>query len=100
MNSTIGHYLNDIGRTALLTHEQEIVYSKQLQQMVFLSSAGVASSDQLKRSPSKYELLKQGEITEADRQKIIKVGQRAKQKMVEANLRLVVAIAKNISIEV
>lgn len=94
MNSTLQHYLNDIGRSALLTHEQEIIYAKQLQQMVFLEEARVALAVQLKRSPTLNELLLHCEITEVDRQKIVKVGQRARQKMVEANLRLVIAIAK------
>lgn len=94
MDNALQHYLNNIGRTSILTHEQEVTYAKQVQQMVFLEEARVALVAQLKRSPTMYELLSHCEITEADRQKIITQGQRAKQKLVEANLRLVVVIAK------
>jgi RNA polymerase nonessential primary-like sigma factor len=78
-------YLHEIGRVPLLTHEQEIVYGKQVQQMMPLLEAKQALTERLDREPTQAEW---------ELERVLKLGHRAKQKMVEANLRLVVAIAK------
>lgn len=57
MDSTLQRYLNDIGRTALLTHEEEIKYGKQVQQMIFLQAARDILASELKRSPTLNEWL-------------------------------------------
>ncbi|MHC5754905.1 MAG: hypothetical protein ACYTXF_30555 [Nostoc sp.] len=49
----------------------------------------------LERSPTKAELAAEVNETEAQLTQIQKLGQLAKQKMITANLRLVVAVAKN-----
>ncbi len=72
-SNTVRDYLKEIGRTPLLKAEEEVQYANQIQMML--------------------PLLEKSELT-ADEQKIVRLGQRAKQKMVEANLRLVVSIAK------
>ncbi|MEL6495184.1 MAG: RNA polymerase sigma factor, RpoD/SigA family [Cyanobacteria bacterium J06623_7] len=82
-------YLHEIGRVPLLTHEQEIVYGKQVQKMMTL----LATKEELGELSLK-EWAKQAQMSEIELNRIIKEGQRAKQKMIEANLRLVVAIAK------
>lgn len=87
-------YLHEIGRVPLLTHEQEIVYGKQVQQMMALLEAKEALAAKLEREPSLAEWAAQVNLTEAELNQVMRVGQRAKQKMIEANLRLVVAIAK------
>ncbi|GAB4149884.1 MAG: RNA polymerase sigma factor, RpoD/SigA family [Cyanobacteria bacterium J069] len=87
-------YLHEIGRVPLLTHEQEIVYGKQVQQMMALLEAKTALTDELEREPSLAEWATRVNLSEADLNQALRVGQRAKQKMIEANLRLVVAIAK------
>ncbi len=87
-------YLHEIGRVPLLTHEQEIVYGKQVQRMMSLFEAQEKLEKMLRRAPEKAEWAADAKLTEAELDKAIREGQRAKQKMIEANLRLVVAIAK------
>ncbi|XWK90535.1 MAG: RNA polymerase sigma factor, RpoD/SigA family [Phormidium sp.] len=87
-------YLREIGRVPLLTREQEIVYGKQVQQMMTLLEAKEALATSLKREPSRKEWADHVQMSEAEVSDAIRRGHRAKQKMIEANLRLVVAIAK------
>lgn len=87
-------YLHEIGRVPLLTHEQEIVLGKQVQQMMLLLEAKEKLEEELKREITLEEWAQHVKLSEADLKKIMQQGQRAKQKMIEANLRLVVAIAK------
>jgi RNA polymerase nonessential primary-like sigma factor len=87
-------YLHEIGRVPLLTHEQEIVYGKQVQQMMAQLEAKEALAKKLGREPSDQEWAEHVKHDEASLKKIIAQGTRAKRKMIEANLRLVVAIAK------
>ncbi|MBD1831398.1 RNA polymerase sigma factor, RpoD/SigA family [Trichocoleus sp. FACHB-90] len=87
-------YLHEIGRVPLLTHEQEIVYGKQVQQMMALLEAKDALAETLQREPTHQEWADHVQLSEAELERVIKLGTRAKRKMIEANLRLVVAIAK------
>ncbi|MGG6293278.1 RNA polymerase sigma factor, RpoD/SigA family [Leptolyngbya sp. AN02str] len=87
-------YLHEIGRVPLLTHEQEIVYGKQVQQMMNVLDLSERLAAKLDREPTDAELMEEAKLTEAEFNKIMRDGKRAKQKMIEANLRLVVAIAK------
>ena len=87
-------YLHEIGRVPLLTHEQEIVFGKQVQQMMTLIEAKEALAEELQREPTANEWADRVKLDEASLSKIIDLGTRAKRKMIEANLRLVVAIAK------
>jgi len=87
-------YLHEIGRVPLLTHEQEIVYGKQVQQMMALFEKNDQLADTLGREPTAQEWAEQAGISEAELQNQLQQGQWAKQKMIEANLRLVVSVAK------
>ncbi|MBF2001345.1 MAG: RNA polymerase sigma factor, RpoD/SigA family [Synechococcales cyanobacterium M58_A2018_015] len=87
-------YLHEIGRVPLLTHEQEIVYGKQVQHMMALLDKRDALTKKLDREPTRAEWAAAAKLSEAELEHALRVGRRAKQKMVEANLRLVVAIAK------
>lgn len=87
-------YLHEIGRVPLLTHEQEIIYGKQVQQMMVLMQKQEAIAETLGREPTQREWAEEVRLSEAELAKVLKQGQRAKQKMIEANLRLVVSIAK------
>ena len=87
-------YLHEIGRVPLLTHEQEIVYGKQVQKMMTLLTAKEELESQLKTTLSLKEWANNVQMSEIELNRIVKEGQRAKKKMIEANLRLVVAIAK------
>lgn len=87
-------YLHEIGRVPLLTHEQEIVYGKQVQRMMALLEQREELEKELEREPSKAEWLERTELGESEFDEVMRQGSRAKRKMIEANLRLVVAIAK------
>ena len=87
-------YLHEIGRVPLLTHEQEIILGKQVQKMMSLLEQKAELVKKLGYDPSLNEWAASIEISEAGLKKILQMGQRAKRKMIEANLRLVVAIAK------
>jgi RNA polymerase nonessential primary-like sigma factor len=87
-------YLHEIGRVPLLTHEQEIIYGKQVQRMMSLLEAKEALSKQLGREPQCLEWADSVNLSENELDRALKTGDRAKRKMIEANLRLVVAIAK------
>ncbi len=87
-------YLRDIGRVPLLTHEQEITLGRQVQELMALEEleAELASPDGEK--PSFEEFAKAAGLTSFQLKKKLKTGRRAKERMVAANLRLVVSVAK------
>ncbi|MGB5971234.1 MAG: RNA polymerase sigma factor, RpoD/SigA family [Spirulinaceae cyanobacterium] len=87
-------YLHEIGRVPLLTHEEEIRYGKQVQAMMSLLEKKAELTTELDREPSFSEWAAQVELSEVELKKILRQGERGKAKMIEANLRLVVAIAK------
>jgi RNA polymerase nonessential primary-like sigma factor len=91
---SIRSYLHEIGRVPLLTHEEEITLGKQVQQMVMLQEMQAQMTEELDRPIEAGELAAKSQIEEAEIQRIFQRGQRAKRRMIEANLRLVVAIAK------
>ena len=72
----VSWYLSSIGRIPLLTPAEEIELGNQVQTMMALLSRG----EDVDASPGNKRLLR--------------VGRRAKQRMIKANLRLVVSIAK------
>ena len=91
---TVRTYLHEIGRVPLLTREQEIVLGKEVQQMMAVLEAKQQLEEQLQREPTDQEWAEQVQLSSEELQRMVKVGRRAKKKMIEANLRLVVAIAK------
>lgn len=93
-SDSIRSYLHEIGRVPLLTHEQEIVYGKQVQQMMKWLEEREVLADKLDRQPTEEEWADHVNFDISEFQRLLEVGRRAKQKMIESNLRLVVAIAK------
>jgi len=87
-------YLREIGRVPLLTHEEEITYGKQVQRLTRLEEVKATLAEKLDRSPTSEEWAEAVELSTDQLQRAIGVGERAKRKMLEANLRLVVSIAK------
>ncbi len=87
-------YLKEIGRVPLLTHEEEIILGKQVKQLMQLLTLQAELANRLDREPSVAEWATAAEITIAELKAIVATGERAKRKMVEANLRLVVSVAK------
>lgn len=91
---TVRTYLHEIGRVPLLSREEEIVYGKQVQQLMALLEGREVYKAELKRLPTDEEWSTHLGLTVHELQTLLKQGKHAKQKMIEANLRLVVAIAK------
>ncbi|MEM1169764.1 MAG: RNA polymerase sigma factor, RpoD/SigA family [Cyanobacteria bacterium P01_H01_bin.35] len=87
-------YLREIGRVPLLTHEEEILYGKQVQRLTSLQEFHQTLAEALGRKPTLTEWADAKNISKSELQRIIREGERAKRKMVEANLRLVVSVAK------
>jgi RNA polymerase nonessential primary-like sigma factor len=87
-------YLREIGRVPLLTHEQEILYGKQVQQWAVLQQLREGLLESLQREPSMAEWAAAAELSEPQLLEALTKGDIAKRRMVEANLRLVVSVAK------
>lgn len=87
-------YLKEIGRVPLLTHEEEVLYSRRVQQMVTLEKLKAELAEHQDQEPSIREWAKAANITQKELKRQLHFGAQAKQKMVEANLRLVVSVAK------
>lgn len=87
-------YLREIGRVPLLTHEQEILYGKQVQHFSALTGIKDSLAERLGHEPTLGEWAKAAELSESELRRVTHEGQVAKRKMVEANLRLVVSVAK------
>jgi RNA polymerase nonessential primary-like sigma factor len=82
-------YLKDISRVPLLTAEEEITLGNKVQTMIrLLNSKGISQQMSAANMTEILEILDRDEIT------IIKAGLKARNRMVAANMRLVVAIAK------
>jgi len=87
-------YLREIGRVPLLTHEQEIIYAKQVQQAIALRSLKDSLQEKLGCEPSLADWAAAAQLPELELEAAMAAGEAAKRKMVEANLRLVVSVAK------
>ncbi len=87
-------YLKEIGRVPLLTHEEEITLGKQVQQLSLLEKQREALFDRLGRPPSDEEWAVAVGLPLSTLNTHVRLGNLAKRKMVEANLRLVVSVAK------
>ena len=79
-NDPISWYLQNIGRVPLLTPAEEIELGNQVQKMMILTEDGQLNE-------------KVNEFT-TQQKRTIKIGRRAKERMMKANLRLVVSVAK------
>jgi RNA polymerase nonessential primary-like sigma factor len=87
-------YLHEIGKVPLLSTEEEIIYGKQVQQMMELTHAQEKFTKTHDRLPTTAEWAELCNMSESNLQQIMRLGTRAKRKMIEANLRLVVSVAK------
>ena len=91
---TVRVYLKEIGRVPLLTHEEEILYAKQVQRSIALENIRESLREELSEEPTYSQWAQAAQITETELQACLAKGQTAKRKMIEANLRLVVSVAK------
>jgi RNA polymerase nonessential primary-like sigma factor len=87
-------YLRDIGRVPLLTHEQEITLGRQVQDLMALEELEAELASRTGSKPSHRELAEAAGMDPALLRRRLQAGRRAKERMVAANLRLVVSVAK------
>lgn len=91
---TLRAYLKSIGQVPLLTHEEEITYGKQVKTMMPLRILRDTLAEDLGHPPSWETWAEQANLSVENLQAIISTGEQAKLRMVAANLRLVVSVAK------
>ena len=87
-------YLRDIGRVPLLSHEQEITLGRQVQDLMILENLQSELESDLGEKPDLTFWADKAGLTSIQLKKKLKSGKRAKERMVAANLRLVVSVAK------
>lgn len=87
-------YLRDIGRIPLLEHEEEILLGRKVQRLMEIIGKREELKEELGKSYSEAALARELDISDKQLKRQIKEGERAKNKMVTSNLRLVVSVAK------
>ena len=93
-NDLVRSYLKEIGRVPLLTHEEEILYSKRVQRAIALTKIKESLIEERGDEPTIEVWAKASNLTPEELLGAMEAGDSAKRKMVEANLRLVVSVAK------
>ncbi len=82
-------YLRDIGRIPLLEHDEEILLGRKVQRLMEIKAC-----EELLENTNQDDLAESLGITSKQLRREIRDGEKAKDKMVTANLRLVVSVAK------
>ncbi|MGB3641933.1 MAG: sigma factor, partial [Rivularia sp. (in: cyanobacteria)] len=91
---TVRSFLVQIGRVPLLTREEELFYSQRVKQLIQLLQIKEDLADKLDSEPPFSTWAAAAQMSESQLQETLDNGEIARHKMIEANLRLVVAIAK------
>jgi len=86
---SVRSYLRDIGRIPLLEHDEEILLGRKVQRLMEIKAC-----EDLANTVTKEDLAGVLGMTVKDLKREIRDGEKAKDKMVTANLRLVVSVAK------
>ena len=86
---SVRSYLRDIGRIPLLEHDEEILLGRKVQRLMEIKAC-----EELASTATKEDLAGVLGMTVKDLKREIREGEKAKDKMVTANLRLVVSVAK------
>lgn len=87
-------YLQEIGRIRLLRADEEIELARNIADLLELERRRDELWEQLDREPNQAEWASSFNMSLPEFQKRLHIGRRAKEKMVQSNLRLVVSIAK------
>ena len=87
-------YLQEIGRIRLLRADEEIELARKIADLLELERIREKLSQQLDRDPRDSEWAEAVQLTLPQFRYRLHIGRRAKDKMVQSNLRLVVSIAK------
>ena len=92
-------YLHEIGQVPLLDHAEEIIYGKQVQRMMSVLAEKEKLEQQRGSSIERLEWANAVGLSEGELKLVLQQGQRAKTKMIKANLRLVVAIRRSLPVK-
>ena len=87
-------YLLAISRVPLLEKSEEIIYGKRIQKMMSLLAEKAKLEKKLGLQPTLKQWSNAVALTTDELNQVLRQGKLAKKKMIEANLRLVVSIAK------
>lgn len=87
-------YLQEIGRIRLLRADEEIELARKIADLLELERVRERLADRLDREPKDAEWAKEVDMELREFRRRLYLGRRAKDKMVQSNLRLVVSIAK------
>jgi RNA polymerase primary sigma factor len=87
-------YLQEIGRIRLLRADEEIELARKIADLLELERTRAKLEDKLGHEPSDKEWAEEVEMPLHQFRRRLHIGRRAKDKMVQSNLRLVVSIAK------
>uniref|UniRef100_A0A7S2ZXH7 RNA polymerase sigma-70 domain-containing protein n=1 Tax=Rhodosorus marinus TaxID=101924 RepID=A0A7S2ZXH7_9RHOD len=91
---SVKSYLQEIGKTKLLKAEMEIELARSIQMLLGLERTRSEFIEKVGRSPTDAEWAQECDLDYSQFKKNLYCGRLAKEKMVSANLRLVVSIAK------
>ena len=86
-------YLRDIGRVPLLSHEQEITLGRQVQEYMQVERAELEINELTGDKPTIDELSTKLNLSTSVIKKRLRAGQRAKERMVAANLKRTIQIS-------
>ena len=95
IQDSIRLYLQEISRIRLLRVEEEVEVARKIVDLMALERVREQLFKQLKRQPQESEWAKAVKMPLPEFRQRLHTGRRAKDKMVQSNLRLVVSIAKN-----
>jgi RNA polymerase nonessential primary-like sigma factor len=87
-------YLQEIGRVPLLGRDEEVTLAQQVQRYMVLVDKHLTLQEELGRVPSLAEWADVAQLPTTELLQLQRTGKRAKEHMIEANLRLVVSVAK------
>ncbi len=90
----VQNYLQTIGKVPLLTAEAEIELSRQARDLLKLEEIRQQLAEKLGRQPNDIEWSQEVGMTPSRLHRRLYLGRKAKNEMIQANLRLVVFIAK------
>ena len=90
----VDQYLNEIGRVPRIDHAEEIELSRLIQRKLKIDVAAQQLQETLAREPNREELAEHLQISPRTLRIQLRQGERAQQKLINANLRLVVSVAK------
>ena len=91
---TVAVYLREIGKVPMLDPDEEIIYGKRVQRMMSLLAEKNKLEQSLGRVVTNNEWASSAGLSEKELNQVLHQGKLAKNKMIRANLRLVVSVAK------